>query len=119
MKCAPPHFVAEQLPHLVLFINLGFHALTGCYTMLLLSGNGKNTCCMFIKYSHFPTGVVMDDNVDDVCVFLCSLYGNGEKDVRGIDVLLMPVIVFFCESEAWPRCVLPPTHVALSYISQG
>ena len=41
MKCVPSHFVAEQLPHLELSIILGFHALTGCNTMLPLSGKGK------------------------------------------------------------------------------
>ena len=43
-------YLAEQLPHLVLSIIFGFHALTGCNTMLSLSGKGKNTCWkMFIK----------------------------------------------------------------------
>ena len=66
MKCVPFHFVAKQLPHLVLSITLGCHALTGCNMTLLLSGKGKNTCWkMFIKYAHLFTGVVRDDNVDD------------------------------------------------------
>ena len=66
MKCVPSHFVAEQLPHLDLSILLGFHALTGCNTMLPLSGKGKKTYSqMFIKYAHLLTGVVRDDNVDD------------------------------------------------------
>ena len=52
----PSHFVAEQLPHLILPIILGFHALAGCNTMLNLSGKGKNTCWkMFIKYAHLLT----------------------------------------------------------------
>ena len=42
MKCVPSHFVAEQLPHLVLSIILGVHVLTGCDTMLPLSGKDKN-----------------------------------------------------------------------------
>ena len=89
-------FVAKQLPHLVFSIILGFHALTGCNTMLALSGKGKNTCWkMFIKYVHLLTGVVRDDNVDDAWVFVCSLYGIGEKMS---EVLMMPGIVF-CESE--------------------
>ena len=75
MKCVPSHFVAEQLPHFVLSIILGFHALTGCNTLLPLSGNGKKTCWkMFIKYAHLLTGVVRDDNVDDAWAFVCSLY---------------------------------------------
>ena len=37
----PAHFVAEQLPHLVLSIFLCFHALTGCDTMLPLYGRGE------------------------------------------------------------------------------
>ena len=79
-------FVAEQLPYLVLSIILVFHALTGCNTMLPLSGKGKNTCWkMFIKYAYLLTGVVRDDNVDDAWAFVCSLYGIGENDVRGID----------------------------------
>ena len=41
MKYVPFHFVAEQLPHLELSIILGFHALTGCNTMLPLSGKGN------------------------------------------------------------------------------
>ena len=57
MKCVPLHCVAEQLLHLVLSIILGFHALTGCNTMLPLFGKGKNTCWnMFIKYAHLLTG---------------------------------------------------------------
>ena len=79
-------FFAEQLPHLVLSIIVGFHALTGCNTMLPLSAKGKKTCWkMFIKHAHLLTGVVKDDNVDDASAFVCSLYGIGEKDVRGID----------------------------------
>ena len=31
------------------------------------------------------TGVVRDDNIDDAWPFVCSLYGIGENDVRGID----------------------------------
>ena len=88
MKCVPSHFVAEQLPHLELYIILGFHALTGCNTILPLSGKGKNTCTcrkMLIKYAHLLTGVVRNDNVDDTWAFACSLCGIGEKDVRGID----------------------------------
>ena len=65
---------------------LGFHTLTGCNTLLPLYGKGKNTFWkMFIKYAHLLTGEVRDDNVDDARVFVCSLYGIGEKDVRCID----------------------------------
>ena len=86
MKCVPAHFVAEELPQLVLSIILGFHEQTEWDTMLPLSGKDKNTCRkMFIKYVHLLTGVVRDDNVDDDWSFVCSLYGIGEKDVRGID----------------------------------
>ena len=86
MKCVPSQFVAEQLPHLVLSIIVGVHALTGCTIMLPISGKGKNTCWkMFIKYAHLLTGVARDDNVDDAWGFVCSLYGIGEKDVRGVD----------------------------------
>ena len=44
MKCVSAHFVTEQLPVLALFIILGFRPLTGCDTMIPLSGKGKNTC---------------------------------------------------------------------------
>ena len=85
MKCVPSHFVAEQLPYLVLSIILGFRALTECNTMLPLSGKGRNTCCnMFIKYANLLTGIVRNDNFDDAWAFLCSLYGIGEKGVRSI-----------------------------------
>ena len=40
---------------------------------------------MFIKYARHLIGVVRNDNVDDAWAFVCSLYGIGEKDVRGID----------------------------------
>ena len=64
-------FVAELLPHLVLSFILGFHTLTGCNTMLPLSGKCKNTSWkMFIKYAHLHTGVVRDDNVDDAWVLV-------------------------------------------------
>ena len=54
-----------------------------CY---FLSGKGTNTCwTMFMKYAHLLTGVVRDDNVDGALAFVCSFYGIGEKDVRGID----------------------------------
>ena len=80
MSCVPSHYVAEQLPHLALSIILGFHALTGCDTMLPLPGKSKNTReKMFIKYAHLLTGVIRDDNVYDIWAFVCSLYGNGEK----------------------------------------
>ena len=73
MKCVPVHLVAEQLPKSVLSNILGFHALTGCNTMLYFSDKGKNTCWkMFVKYAHFLTGVARDDNVDDDWAFLCS-----------------------------------------------
>ena len=39
----PAHLVPEQLTHLVLSIILGFHALTGCNTMLPLSVKDKTT----------------------------------------------------------------------------
>ena len=51
---------------------------------------------MFIKYAHLLTGVVRDDNVDDYCAFVCSVYGIGEKDGRGIDDDRHSL---FCESE--------------------
>ena len=71
-------FCAEQLPHLVLSIILGFHALTGCNTLLPLSGKGKDTCWkMFFKYAHILTGIVRDDNVDDAWAFVCSLWRKG------------------------------------------
>ena len=71
LKCIPVHFVAEQLPHLILSIILGFHALTGRDSMLPLSGKGKNTRCkMFIKYALLLTEVVRDDNVDDDWAFV-------------------------------------------------
>ena len=103
MKCVPPHVVAEQLRHLVLSIILGFHALKGCNTMLPLSGNCKNTCWkMFIKYAHLLTGVVRDDNVDDAWgLYVCCMGLEKRMSV----VLMMPGIVFFCESGPWPRCV--------------
>ena len=83
MNCVPAHFVAEQLPHLVVFIILGFHALTGCDTMLPLSGKGNSTCwIMFIRYAHLLSGVERDDDVNDAWAFVCSLYGLGEKDVK-------------------------------------
>ena len=54
--------------------------------MLPLSGKGNCTCwIMFIKYAHLLTGVERGDNVNDAWAFVCSLYGLGEKDVRGID----------------------------------
>ena len=53
--------------------------------MLPLSGKGKNTCWKrFIKCAHLLTGVVRDTNVDDAWAFVCSLFGIGEKEVRGI-----------------------------------
>ena len=67
MKCVPVYSVAEQLPHLVLPIILGLYALTGCDTMLTLSGKAKNNTCwkLFIKYAHLLTRVERDDKVDD------------------------------------------------------
>ena len=54
--------------------------------MLSFSDKGKNTCWkMFVKYAHLLTGEARDDDVDDVWAFVCSLYGIGEKDVKGID----------------------------------
>ena len=65
--------------------------------MLPLSGKGKNTCWkIFIKYAHLLTGEVRDANVDGAWAFVCSLYGIGEKDVRGIDDARHSL---FCESE--------------------
>ena len=40
---------------------------------------------MYIKYAHLLTGVERDDKVNDAWAFVCSLYGLGEKDDRGID----------------------------------
>ena len=52
--------------------------------MLPLSGKGTTTCWkMFIKYAYLLTGVVRDVNVDTAWVFVCSLNGIVEKDVRG------------------------------------
>ena len=110
MKCVPSHFAAEQLPHLVLSIILGFRAQTGCSTMLPLSGKGKNTCWkMFIKYAHLLTGVVRNDIVDDVWAFVCSLYGIGEKDAICIDDTRH---ILFVKAKR-DVDVLPPTHGAL------
>ena len=78
--------------------------------MLPLSGKGKKTCWkMFMKYAHLLTGVVRDDNVDDATVFVCSLYGIGEKDVRGIDNYRHSIFV----KAKRHLDVLPPTHGAL------
>ena len=76
LKCLLAHFVAEQLPHLVLSIILGFHVLAGCDTTLPLSDKDKNSqWIMFIKYAHLLIGLIRDDNVDDAWAFVCSLYG--------------------------------------------
>ena len=72
-------FVAEQLTHLVLPIILGILCANECNTEL-------NTCWkIFIKYAYLLTKVVRNDNFDDALAFVCSLYGIGKKDVRGID----------------------------------
>ena len=116
MKCVPAHFVAEQLSHLVLFIILGFRALTGCDTMLPLSGKGKSTCWkMFIKHAHLLTVVVRGDNVDDAWASLCSLYEIGEEDVRGIDDARHSLFV----KAKRGLDMLPPTHGALELHTQG
>ena len=60
------------------------------------------------KYAHH-TGVVSDDNIDDAWVFVCSLYGIGEKDVRGIDDARHS---FFVKAKQ-DLDVLHPTHGAL------
>ena len=39
----------------------------------------------FIKFAHLLTEVVRYDEVDDAWVFVCSLYGILEKDIRNID----------------------------------
>ena len=110
MKCIPSHSDAKQPPHLVLSISLGFRALAGCKIMLPLSSKGKNACWkMFIKYAHLLTGVVRDDNVDGAWVFVCSLYGMGEKDVRGIDGVKHSIFV----KAKHDLDVLPPTHDVL------
>ena len=97
MNCVPAHFVAEQLPHLVVFIILGLHVLTGHDAMLPLSGKGNSTYwIMFIKYAHLLTGGERDDDVNDAWAFVCLLYWLGEKDVRGIDDARH---ISFCESE--------------------
>ena len=64
---------------------------------------------MFIKDAHLLTGVERDDNVDDAWVFVCSLYGMGEKDVRGIDGARHSIFV----KVKHDLDVLPPTHDAL------
>ena len=61
---------------------------------------------MFIKYAHLLTGVVRDDNVDDTWAFVCSLCGNGENDVRGIDDARHSLFV----KAKHDLDVLPPTH---------
>ena len=48
---------------------------------------------MSIKYAHPLTGKVRDDYIDGVWVFECSLYGIGEKDVRGVDDVRCVLIV--------------------------
>ena len=96
---------------LVLSIILGFQALTGCNTILPLSGKGKKTCLkMFNKYAHLLTYVVRYDNVDDAWTFVCSLHGIGEKDVRGINDARH--ILFFVKAKR-DLDLLPPTHGAL------
>ena len=110
MKCVPSNSVVEQLPHLAMSIILGFHALTGCNTMLPLSGKGKDTCWKkFIKYANLLTGVVRDDNVDDAWAFVCSLYGFGKKDVRCIDDTRHSLFV----KKKRDLDVLPPNHGVL------
>ena len=110
MKCVPVRFTAEQQLNLVLYVILGFHVLTGCDTILPLSGKGKNTCWkMFIKNAHLLTGVVRDDNVDEVWAFVCSFYVIGKKDVRGIDDASQSIFVKVKRD----LDVLPPTHGAL------
>ena len=77
--------------------------------MLPLSGKGKNTCWkMFIKYVNLLTGVVRDDNVDDDWAFVCSVYGIGEKDVRGKDDARHS---FFVKAKR-DLDMLPPTYGA-------
>ena len=66
------NFVTDQLPHLVFSIILGFCALTGCNAMLPLSGKAG-------KCSHLLTWMITS------MMFVCLLYGIGEKDDRGID----------------------------------
>ena len=78
--------------------------------MLTLSDEGKNTCWkVFIKYAHLLTGVVRDDNGDDAWAFVCSLYGIGEKDSRGIDGTRHSLFV----KAKRDIDVLPPSHGAL------
>ena len=92
MKCVPGHFVAEQLPHLVLSIILGFHVLTGCDAMLPLSGKGKNTCWkMFNKYVYLLNGVarLMTSMMRMRLYVRCMGLGK-----RMSEVLMMPGIVF-------------------------
>ena len=36
-------------------------------------------------YAHLLTEVARDDNVDDAWAFVCSFYGIGDKDFKGID----------------------------------
>ena len=70
MKCAPAYF--EKLPHLVLCIILGLHVLTGC--------NTRQRQEYMLEMPIF----LLDDNVDDACASIYSLYEIGVKDVRGI-----------------------------------
>ena len=97
VKCVPVLSVSEQLPHLVLSIILGVHALTGCDTIMLpLYGKGTNTCWeMLIMYAHLLTVVIRDDNVYDAWAFVCCCLG---LEKRMSEVLMMPGIVF-CKSE--------------------
>ena len=57
----------------------------------------------------FFTGVVRNDNVDDAWAFVCSLYGIGGNDVRGID----DARHFIFMKAKRDLDVLPPTHGAL------
>ena len=64
---------------------LGIHALTRCDTILSFSGKGNNTCWkFFIMYTNLLTGVAIDDSIDDAWASVCSLYGIGEQNGRGI-----------------------------------
>ena len=69
---------------------------------------------IFIKNVHLLTRVVRDDNVDDAWTFVCSLYGIGEKDVRGIDDARHSL---FVKAER-DLDVLPPSHGALKLQEQ-
>ena len=57
----------------------------------------------------FFTGVVRGDNVDDAWAFVCSLFGIGGNDARGIDDARHFIFI----KAKRDLDVLPPTHGVL------